>query len=130
MRKILAKDFIDNHHLLFFILMNIINYVLVLLAFVLFRLGAGVSLFFLLIQPALVFANYFFSQKIWQLFILSANLLLSTIIANMSATQLYYRFVSSDFETLLVGKLEVVIGIVYVLILSFIAVIGYMIRKN
>ena len=31
--KILAKDFIDNHHLLFFILMNIINYVLVLLAF-------------------------------------------------------------------------------------------------
>ena len=48
----------------------------------------------------------------------------------MSATQLYYRFVSSDFETLLVGKLEVVIGIVYVLILSFIAVIGYMIRKN
>ena len=110
--------------------MNIINYVLVLLAFVLFRLGAGVSLFFLLIQPALVFANYFFSQKIWQLFILSANLLLSTIIANMSAIQLYYRFVSSDFETLLVGKLAVVIGIVYVLILSFIAVIGYMIRKN
>ena len=113
----------NEHPLLFFLLMNAVNYVLVLLAFSLFRFGVGVSCLFLLIQPALVFANYYFSKRIWQLVILSANLLLSTVIANMADVQLYYRFVSSDSETLLVGELEVIIGIIYVAVLSLIAII-------
>ena len=74
-----------------FLLMNIGNYVLVLLAFLGFRLGAGISvIFFLFCQPAL---------------------------------QLYYQFISSDSETLLVGRIEAQIGIVYVIILSVIAII-------
>ena len=113
----------NEHSLLCFLLMNVVNYVPVLLAFGLFRLGAGVSFLFLLIQPALVFANYFFSQRIWQLGVLSANLLLSTIIANMSVGQLYYKFVSNDPETPLVSEIIVKIGIIYVLALSLIAII-------
>ena len=103
--------------------MNIVNYVLVLLAFLGFRLGAGISIFYLFCQPALVVANYLVSQKIWQLALLSVHLLISTIIANMSSVQLYYQFVSSDSETLLVGKIAVQIGIVYVVIISVIAII-------
>ena len=107
-----------------FLLMNIGNYVLVLLAFLGFRLGAGISvIFFLFCQPALVFVNYYVSQRIWQLAVLSGHLLISTIIANMASVQLYYQFISSDSETLLVGRIEAQIGIVYVIILSVIAII-------
>ena len=64
-----------------FLLMNIGNYVLVLLAFLGFRLGAGISvIFFLFCQPALVFVNYYVSQRILQLAVLSGHLLISTII--------------------------------------------------
>lgn len=90
-----------------FLLMNIGNYVLVLLAFLGFRLGAGISvIFFLFCQPALVFVNYYVSQRIWQLAVLSGHLLISTIIANMASVQLYYQFISSDSETLLVGRID------------------------
>ena len=103
--------------------MNIGNYILVLLAFLGFRLGAGISIIFLLCQLALVVANYFVSQKIWQLALLSVHLLISTIIANMASVQLYYQFVSSDSETLLVGRIELQIGIIFVIIISVIAII-------
>ena len=104
--------------------MNFANYSLVLLAFLGFRLGFGISvIFFLFCQPALVFANFYFSQKVWQLSLLSVHLLISTIIANMASTQLFYTFISSDPETLLVGQLEVQVGIVYVAVLSAIAII-------
>ena len=54
---------------------------------------------------------------------MSGHLLISTIIANMASVQLYYQFISSDSETLLVGRIEAQIGIVYVIILSVIAII-------
>ncbi len=103
--------------------MNIGNYVLVLLAFLGFRLGAGICIFFLLCQPALVVANYYVSKKIWQLVLLSVHLLISTIIANMASVQMYYQFISSDSETLLVGQIAVQIGIVYVAVISALAII-------
>ena len=106
-----------------FLLMNIGNYMLVLLAFLGFRLGAGISIIFLLCQLALVVANYFVSQKIWQLALLSVHLLISTIIANLASVQLYFQFVSSDSETLLVGRIELLIGIIFVIIISVIAII-------
>ena len=42
---------------------------------------------------------------------------------NEFGRQLYYQFISSDSETLLVGRIEAQIGIVYVIILSVIAII-------
>ena len=83
--------------------MNFVNYSLVLLAFLGFGLGFGISIIFLIFcQPALVSANYYVSQKVWQLGLLSGHLLISTIIANMVSVQMYYQFISSDSETLLV----------------------------
>ena len=114
-----------------FLLMNIGNYVLVLLAFLGFRLGAGISvIFFLFCQPALVFVNYYVSQRIWQLAVLSGHLLISTIIANMASVQLYYQFISSDSETLLVGRIEAQIGIVYVIILWFLLLLSLLPRSK
>ena len=73
-----------------FVLMNIANYVLVLLGVLLYRWGSPLLYpLFLLLQPALVLANYFVSTKIWQLSVLSVHLLISTIIANLLSTHLY-----------------------------------------
>ena len=58
-----------------------------------------------------------------QFAILAANLLASTIVANIVATLLYYHNISADDGTLLVGRWEVIIGCIYVAIISGIALL-------
>jgi len=115
----------------FFILMNIINYVLVVPAVLLYKGGSPVTIpLFLSLQLALIIADFFASENTRQLCILSINLLISTIVANILSTQLYYHNISSDAETLLVGKYEVIIGSIYVIVLSCAAVAIKYIRQN
>ena len=111
-----------KNRLLSFALMNLANYVLVLLACTLYGVGFGTALLFFVLQPILTAANYTVSKKTWQLIVLSAHQLISTTIANCTSVQLYYQNISSDSETLLVGKYAFIIGCVYVIILSVIAI--------
>ncbi len=106
-----------------FVLMNIANYVLVLLGVLLYRWGSPLLYpLFLLLQPALVLANYFVSTKIWQLSVLSVHLLISTIIANLLSTHLYAINIAAG-ETYTVGKAAAIIGCAYVIGLSIAAII-------
>ncbi len=107
-----------------FIVMNIVNYVLVVLACLLWRGGSPVTApLFLVLQPVLVIANLFVSQKDWQFFVLSVHLLISTIAANAIGGLLYYWNIAPGSETLLVCKYEVAIGEIYVIILSIGAIL-------
>ena len=106
-----------------FVLMNIANYVLVLLGVLLYRWGSPLLYpLFLLLQPALVLANYFVSTKILQLSVLSVHLLISTIIANLLSTHLYAINIAAG-ETYTVGKAAAIIGCAYVIGLSIAAII-------
>lgn len=106
-----------------FIAMNIANYLLVLFAVLFYRFGGPLHIPFMLIaQPVLTAVNYFVAKKIPHLIILSINLLISTIIANVVSIYLYMQNICGDYETLLVGKYEVVIGSIYVIVLSLIAI--------
>lgn len=111
-----------KNRLLLFAIMNLANYVLVLLACTLYGVGFGTALLFLVLQPVLTAVNYIASEKTWQLIVLSVHLLISTLIANYMSVQLYYQNISSDSETLLVGKYAIIIGCVYVIILSAITI--------
>ena len=111
-----------KNRLLLFTIMNLANYVLVLLACTLYGVGFGTALLFLVLQPVLTAVNYIASEKTWQLIVLSVHLLISTLIANYMSVQLYYQNISSDSGTLLVGKYAIIIGCVYVIILSAITI--------
>ncbi|MCR5635873.1 MAG: hypothetical protein K6F76_01650 [Clostridiales bacterium] len=114
----------NKFKLALFVVMNIVNYVLVVLACLLWKCGSMViDPIFLVLQPVLVVANLFVSQKNWQFIILSFHLLISTIAANAISGLLYYSNIAPSSETLLVCKYEIVIGGVYVAILSVAAVL-------
>ncbi len=102
---------------------NITNYVLVLLSALLFSIGY--RLFPILIVAQLIWTvlNYFVSENIKQQLILSINLLISTILANCLSVFLYMRNISADSGTLYVGKIALLIGIIYVFIISAIAIL-------
>ncbi len=104
-----------------FVAMNIINYVLVLFSVLFYTLGYRVFPIFICTQLALTVVNHAVSENLKQQGILSINLLISTIAANILLTFLYMNNISADSGTLLVGKYAVVIGIIFVALSSLIA---------
>lgn len=108
---------------LIFIIMNITNYALVLLGVFCYKCGSLILFpLFLIIQTLLVIANFFTSTKIWQLSVLSVNLLISTILCIIFQTHLYAINVAAG-ETYLVGKGMLLVGCAYVIGLSIAAII-------
>lgn len=107
-----------------FIVTLILNYILILFSVLFYRGGSPLIEPVLLIsQGILTIINCIVSRNQIQFAILSANLLASTIVANIVATQLYYHNISADSETLLVGRWEVIIGCIYVAIISGLALL-------
>lgn len=107
-----------------YIITLILNYILILFSVLFYRGGSPLIEPVLLIsQGILTIINCIVSRNQIQFAILAANLLASTIVANIVATLLYYHNISADDETLLVGRWEVIIGCIYVAIISGIALL-------
>ncbi len=105
-----------------YILIALANYIPVLCACIV-RNPNLAWLLFMISQILLVFLNYKAADDKFSLAFLNFNLLISTIIANALLTHLYSSNVSSDSETLAVGSLALVIGAIFVLILSLISIL-------
>ena len=71
-----------TNRLLLFALMNLANYVLVLLACALYGIGFGIALLFFVLQPILTAANYTVSKKTWQLIVLSVAAIIMVSISS------------------------------------------------
>lgn len=107
-----------------YIVTLILNYILILFSVLFYRGGSPLIEPVLLIsQGILTIINCIVSRNQIQFAILAANLLASTIVANIVATLLYYHNISADDGTLLVGRWEVIIGCIYVAIISGIALL-------
>lgn len=107
-----------------YIVTLILNYSLILFSVLFYRGGSPLIEPVLLIsQGILTIINCIVSRNQIQFAILAANLLASTIVANIVATLLYYHNISADDGTLLVGRWEVIIGCIYVAIISGIALL-------
>ena len=107
-----------------YIITLILNYILILFSVLFYRGGSPLIEPVLLIsQGILTIINCIVSRNLIQFAILSANLLVSTIVANIVATQLYYHNISADDETLIFGWWALIIGCIYVAIISGIALL-------
>ena len=105
-----------------YILIALANYIPVLCACILFRNPNLAWLLFIISQILLICLNHKAADDKFSLAFLNINLLISTIIANALLTHLYSSNISSDSETLAVGNLALVIGVIFVLILSVISI--------
>lgn len=107
-----------------YIVTLILNYSLILFSVLFYRGGSPLIEPVLLIsQGILTIINCIVSRNQIQFAILAANLLASTIVANIVATLLYYHNISADDGTLLVGRWEVIIGCIYVVVISGLALL-------
>ena len=98
------------------------NFIPVLCGCLLFRGGAPLLWpFFIISQIILTCINYGVADGKSDVLFLSAQLLISTIIANWLYTHLYYTLISSDDETLIVGYVGGWIGVIFVVVLSLIS---------
>ena len=71
-------------------------------------------------QLLLVLLNCCVSKNIGQFIVISLNLIVSTIVANITAIKLYMVNVCGGSETMLLLRYALVIGCVYVTVLSII----------
>lgn len=107
-----------------YILVTFSNYILVLCAYLFYRGGAPtVWSLCIILQIVLTILNYKTANGSKSLAVLCANHLLSTIIANKLSTNLYYNNISSDSESLVVGNLGLIVGSVFVFMLSLISIL-------
>jgi len=107
-----------------YIVTLILNYSLILFSALFYRGGSPlIEPVLLMSQGILTVINCIVSRNQIQFAILSGNLLVSTIVANIVATQLYFHNISADDGTLLVGRLDLIIGCIYVVIISGLALL-------
>lgn len=107
-----------------YIVTLILNYILILFSVLFYRGGSPlIEPVLLMSQGILTVINCIVSRNLIQFAILSANLLVSTIVANIVATQLYYHNISADDETLIFGWWALIIGCIYVVVISGIALL-------
>ena len=107
-----------------YIVTLILNYILILFSVLFYRGGSPLIEPVLLIsQGILTIINCIVSRNQIQFAILAANLLASTIVANIVATLLYYHNISADDGTLLVGRFDLIVGCIYVVIISGLALL-------
>lgn len=102
---------------------GITNYISVLLSATLFSLGYLLFPILIFTQLVWTIVNYFVSENIKQQIVLSINLLISTIIANCLLTFLYMSNISADSGTLHVGRIALTCGVIYVAVISAIAIL-------
>lgn len=107
-----------------YLTITFVNYALVLCACLFYKDGAPlVWSIYITVQILLTVLNYIFSSKKSELIFYSVNLVISTILANALSTYLYYCNISSDLETLAVGELGLIVGVIFVVIMSLVSVL-------
>lgn len=100
------------------------NYIPVLAACLFYKGGAPVEWpLYIVLQVLLVILNFIIANKRSMLIFFNINLLISTVIANKLSVYLYYTNISSDGMTLTIGDLGLIVGVVFVLIISLVSVL-------
>ena len=107
-----------------YIVTLILNYILILFSVLFYRGGALILYPMLLMsQGILAVINCLISRKIYQFTILSLNLLISTIIANIVFSQLYSKNICGGSEAELFYRYALTFGCIYVDIISVLAIL-------
>jgi len=90
-----------------------------------FYRGGGVLVMFLYppLQIMLAILNYSGTKKCFPFVFLNAVMMLASIVCIELITQLYYKNISSDTETLSVGRFEELVAFVFILVLTVVPLI-------
>jgi|GEM_PF-3416436 len=114
------------------ILKILVNYIPMILWCVFYSQGANVALGMVPLLLVIVVMNYIFSKHIYDLLFYNGNLLISTVLGIYINSELYFKFIYYDSEGALVRNVEIMIGFIYIALLTAIALLFriYKLRKN
>ena len=74
--------------------------------------------------------NYKWANKVISYLFLNITMLFSSIASLEIMTKLYYNNISSDTETLAVGNFAVLVGIVFIILMTLISIVCQIISKK
>ncbi len=112
------------------IVLIILNTLLVIPFLIFFRQGANVSIFMLPIWFIATILNAVLSRDLKELLMFNGTLALFAMIGIFTNGQLYFKYVYWDSEGELVVMAEIIIGIIYIAVLTGIeCLIKYLINK-
>lgn len=112
------------------ILVLILNIVPFFLACFLYEGGVKAMLIFPFLQVLINLVNYKLTKKIVSFIALNSAMMISTICSIWIITKLYYNNISSDVLTLAVGNFAVLVGIVFIVVITLISVVCRKVRKK
>lgn len=106
-----------------YILALIINIIPFFLCCLLYEGGIAIFMMFLMLQILINLLNYKWTNKVISYLFLNTAMLISSIASIEIITQLYYNDISPDPGTLAVGNFAVIVGVVFVLLMTLISII-------
>lgn len=109
------------------LMLNIIPF---FLSCFLYEGGIIILLMFPVLQFLINIVNYKWTKKILPFVILNSAMLISTINSIEIIIKLYYSNISSDTETLAVGNFAVLVGIVFIIVMTLITVVCRIVSKK
>ena len=107
----------------------LINTVPFLASIFVFMLGLGATILFPIIQIIVNTYNYKKTSNIVKYILLNLLMLISSVLSIVTDVFLYYKFISSDSITLLLGNYEIGVALVFVSIITVISAIIKLFRK-
>lgn len=112
------------------IVLIILNALLVIPFLIFFRRGANVSIFMLPIWFIATIINAILSKDLKELLMFNGTLAIFAMIGIFANSQLYFKYVCWDTEGELIAKAEILIGLIYIAVLTGIeCLIRYLINK-
>jgi len=113
-----------------FIVLLFINYIPLIFYCSFYKAGIGLSFSTLLYTVVINYINYKYSDNILLYIFLSLNLYISVLVGEWSENKLYYNNISSDNDTIAVGKLFIYIFKIYILGMTSITLPIYKLMKE
>ena len=105
----------------------VFNYIPLIIWCVFYSYGANVAFYMIPLQAVIAILNYRFSDGISDMLFLNGNLLLSTLLGIYINSFLYFKYICYDSEGELVRNFELMVGLVYILLITLVM---FIIRKN
>ncbi len=108
----------------------VLNYLPLLFWCIFYSKGANISIAMIPLLGAIALVNYYNSHKIKNILFFNSNLTLSTFLGIYFNSQLYFKFINYDTLGEAIRDLQLIVGFIYILILTFIMISVHRVRRQ
>lgn len=113
-----------------YIVALILNIIPFFLSCLLYEGGLAILMMFPILQILINWLNYTWTNKVISYLFLNIAMFISSIASIEISIQLYYNNISSDTGTLAVGNFAIIVGVVFMVLMTLMSIICRIISKK